>query len=87
MAELTWLYWLTFDGLTGAENVATPTLFVHSDDCVLPGNVRQLAASMPAAELVWGDGDQIDYYDQPAQVEFAVAAATKHFRTHLPEGA
>jgi fermentation-respiration switch protein FrsA (DUF1100 family) len=84
MAELTWLYWLTFDGLAGARDVATPAVFVHSDGCVLPDNVRAVAAAMPAAELVWGEGSQIDFYDQPAQVDFAVAAAVRHFRAHLP---
>ena len=86
MAELSWLYWLTFDGLTGARDVGTPSLFVHSDDCVLPANVRAVAAAMPAAELIWGEGSQIDFYDQPAQVGFAVAAAAGHFRAHLPGG-
>ena len=84
MAELTWLYWLTFDGLSGADKVATPTMFVHSDDCVLPDNVRALAAAVSGAELVWGRGSQIDFYDQPAQVDFAVDAVTRHFRAHLP---
>jgi fermentation-respiration switch protein FrsA (DUF1100 family) len=84
MAELSWLYWLTFDGLTGARHVPTPSLFVHSDDCVLPANVRAVAAAMPAAELVWGEGSQIDFYDQPAQVGLAVTAAARHFRAHLP---
>ena len=83
MAELSWLYWLTFDGLTGAESVATPSLFVHSDDCVLPDNVRSLASRMPSADLIWGDGAQIDFYDQGPQVTFAVEAAERHFRTHL----
>ena len=62
------LYWLTFYGLAGARDAATPTVFVHSDGCVLSDNVRAVAAAMPAAELVW-DGSQIDFYDQPAQVD------------------
>jgi fermentation-respiration switch protein FrsA (DUF1100 family) len=84
MAELSWLYWLTFDGLTGARDVTTPALFVDSDDCVLPANVRAVAAAMPRAELAWGEGSQIEFYDQPAQVDFAVDAAARHFRAHLP---
>jgi hypothetical protein len=86
MAELSWLYWLTFDGLTGAGDVATPALFVHSDGCVLPANERAVAAEMASAELVWGEGSQIGFYDQPAQVDFAVTAAVRHFRAHLPDG-
>jgi fermentation-respiration switch protein FrsA (DUF1100 family) len=86
MAELSWLYWLTFDGLIAADAVPTPTLFVHSDDCVLPDNVKSLARDMPQADLAWGEGTQIDFYDQPTQVDFAVAAAAKHFAGHLPDG-
>jgi fermentation-respiration switch protein FrsA (DUF1100 family) len=86
MAELSWLHWLTFDGVVGAEEVGTPSLFVHSDDCVLPDNVRRLAAAMPAAELAWGSGTQVDFYDQPEQVDFAIAAAAAHFDRHLPAG-
>jgi uncharacterized protein len=84
MAELSWLYWLTFDGLRAAAAVPTPSVFVHSDDCVLPDNVRSVASRMPAADLVWGSGAQIDFYDQEPQVRFAVDAAAEHFRTHLP---
>jgi fermentation-respiration switch protein FrsA (DUF1100 family) len=83
MAELSWLYWLTFDGLSGIENVTTPTVLVHSDDCVLPDNARSVADRLPQAELVWGEGAQIDFYDQAPQVGFAVDAAAEHFRAHL----
>jgi fermentation-respiration switch protein FrsA (DUF1100 family) len=84
MAELSWLSWLTFDGLSGAEDIDVPTLFVHSDDCVLPDNVRALADRMPRTDLVWATGTQIDFYDQEPQVTLAVDAAAQHFRTHLP---
>ena len=83
MAEFSWLYWLTFDGLRAGSEVTVPTLFVHSDDCVLPDNVKALAQTIPGAELVWGKGSQIDFYDQEAQVSFAVEAADRHFRRHL----
>ena len=83
MAELSWLYWLTFDGLRAGTQVQVPTLFVHSDDCVLPDNVRTLAKRIPGADLAWGQGTQIDFYDQEPQVDFALTAAVKHFRTHL----
>ncbi len=83
MAELSWPFWLTFDGLADVEDVTAPCLFVHSDDCVLPDNVRAITQRLPKAELVWSEGSQIDFYDQPAQVELAVEAADRHFRAHL----
>jgi Putative cyclase len=51
MAELSWLYWLTFNGLAEAERVTTPSVFVHSDDCMLPDNVRSIASRMSNADL------------------------------------
>jgi fermentation-respiration switch protein FrsA (DUF1100 family) len=80
MAELSWRPWLTFDGM--AADTAVPTLFVHSDGCVLPDNVRALAGRL-GADTVWLDGEQTDFYDQPAQVDAAVAAADAHFRKVL----
>lgn len=42
MSELTWLYWLTFDGLSAAERLDVPALFVHGDECVFPHHVRRI---------------------------------------------
>jgi hypothetical protein len=85
MAELSWMYWLTFDGLSAASRVSAPTLFVHGEDCVLPDNVRLVHDRLAGpSELVWADGTQIDFYDQPDQVSLAVGAADKHFRRTLP---
>ena len=75
MAEMTWLYWLAFDGLAPAGAVATPSLFVHADGCVFPDHVRQVHARVTGPKsLVWATGNQIDFYDQPAQVDAAMAA-------------
>jgi uncharacterized protein len=86
MAEMTWLYWLTFDGLSAASGVDTPALFVHSDGCVFPEHVRQVHARVTGPkELVWSEGTQTDFYDQPAQVAVAVAAVKDWFdRTLRP---
>jgi uncharacterized protein len=85
MAEMSWLYWLTFDGLSAASKVSTPALFVHSDDCVLPGNVKAVADRLAGPkEVLWANGSQTDFYDQPAQVRLAVNAVDEHFRRTLP---
>lgn len=84
MAEFSWLYWLGFDGLRAAPGVEIPTLLVHSDDCVLPDNARKVYADLAGPkQLVWSEGQQIDFYDQPEQVATAVDAADQHFRTSL----
>ena len=83
MAELSWRPWLTFDGVAAAAGVRVPALFVHGDGCVLPDNVRTIAGTLGAG-TVWLDGEQTDFYDQPTQVDAAVAAADAHFRSVRP---
>ena len=85
MAEFSWLYWLGFDGLAAAPRVSTPTLLVHGDGCVLPGNAKIVRDRLAGpANMVWADGSQTDFYDQPAQVSLALDAADEHFRRTLP---
>lgn len=85
MAEFSWAYWLTFDGLSAASAVSVPTLFVHSDDAVLPDNLRRVASTLAGpSEVVWAEGTQIDFYDQEQQVAMSVEAADQHFRKTLP---
>jgi fermentation-respiration switch protein FrsA (DUF1100 family) len=84
MAEMSWLYWLSFDGLAPAERVTTPTLFVHGDGCAFPRHVRQIHARLGGPkDVVWIEGSQIDFYDQPIQVAAAVDAITTWFARTL----
>ena len=81
MAEFSWAYWLTFDGLSATSALTVPSLFVHGDGCVLPENLRAVAGKAAGpTELVWAEGTQIDFYDQDPQVSLAVDAADAHFR-------
>jgi fermentation-respiration switch protein FrsA (DUF1100 family) len=80
MAEMTWFYWFTFNGLAAAGQVTTPSLFVHSDDCVFPDNARRVYASVQGPkDLVWASGAQIDFYDQPEQIDAALGAIRQWF--------
>jgi hypothetical protein len=84
MSEMTWLYWLTYDGLTSAQRLRVPTLFVHGDECALPENVKRIHSRMPGpGTLVWEKGFQVDFYDRPDLVGLAVKAADGHFRATL----
>lgn len=75
MATLSWVYWLLFDGLSAAQRVEVPSLMVHSDGCVLPDNARLVHERLRGPNrLVWSEGSQTDFYDQPAQVSVAVDA-------------
>jgi len=84
MAELTWSHWLTYNGLIAARSVDVPTIFVHSDGCVFPDNIKAIASQLAGpVDTVWGDGTQIDFYDQPKQMAFALDAVDAHFKTTL----
>jgi fermentation-respiration switch protein FrsA (DUF1100 family) len=84
MSEQSWMHWLTFDGLTPALRLSTPTLFVHGDECALPDNIRRILAQMPGKyERVWHPGFQVDWYDRPDLVDIAVQAADAHFRATI----
>jgi uncharacterized protein len=81
MATLSWTYWFLFDGLRAAGQVSVPALFVHSDGCVFPDHVRSVHDRVRGRKrLVWGDGTQTDYYDQPAQVRTAIEATDAFLR-------
>lgn len=88
MSVMSWRPWLTFNGLVAAAQVDQPCLLVHGDGCALPDNAKRVHAELRGPkELIWGDGAQTDYYDQPIEVERAVAAACRHFAATLQPGA
>lgn len=87
MAEMTWLYWLTYEGLSAADDVTIPALFVHGDECALPANVKDIHARLRGLkELIWTDGSQVDFYDQPRLVGKAIAAVVPWFDRTLRKG-
>lgn len=73
MAAMSWWYWLTYDGLKAAPHVSAPSLFVHSDGCVFPDNLRKVYADLQGPkQLEWLTGGQTDFYDRVPQVDQAV---------------
>jgi fermentation-respiration switch protein FrsA (DUF1100 family) len=84
MAEMSWLFWLTFDGLRAAGEVSVPVAMVHGDGCVLPDNARAVYAALRGPKrLEWTAGSQIDFYDQAPQVTRALEVVVPHFRESL----
>jgi fermentation-respiration switch protein FrsA (DUF1100 family) len=84
MAEMSWLFWLTFDGVRSAVGVNAPTLMVHSDGCVFPDHAKAVHAALKGPkQMEWAEGSQIDFYDQDAQVTRAVALMAPYFRATL----
>ena len=61
-----------------------PTLVVHSDGCAFPEEAKKFYAALRGEKaLAWGDGTHFDYYDQLAQVDYAVDQVSRFFRTYL----
>ena len=87
MAPMSWAHWLRFDGLSSAGANRVPTLMVHGPGCALPDNAKHVFERFAGPkELVWLEGEQIDFYDQPQQVDRSAAATDAWFGKHLPAG-
>jgi len=59
-------------------------MVIHSDGCAFPDNAKKFYANLNGKkELVWGEGNHFDYYDQTQQVDFAVENVVRHLNEHL----
>lgn len=87
-AVASWSQWLQFNAIDGiAEKITTSTLFIHSDNCVLPDNVRRFHGLIKGTkEMYWSsEGTQTDFYDQEPYVSKAVQIAAAHFKATLKD--
>jgi fermentation-respiration switch protein FrsA (DUF1100 family) len=87
MAEMSWLSWLTFDGVRSAGEVSVPTLIVHGDGCVFPDHAKAVYEALRGPKQIeWTEGSQIDFYDQERQVTRSLSLAVQHFQATLSPG-
>jgi uncharacterized protein len=83
-AVMSWHEWQGFDAMAIAPQITAPTLIVHSDGSALPDNAREFYASLGGEkQLVWTEGQHLDFYDRDPQVATAVDAVVAHFQTTL----
>jgi hypothetical protein len=83
-AVMSWHEWQGFDAVAIAPHITTPTLMVHSDGSALPDNARKFYASLGGEkQLVWVEGEHLDFYDREPQVSTAIDALVPHFQTTL----
>ena len=83
-AQMGWVEWLTFDGMSAAPRIKVPTLMVHSDQSALPDNVRRFYAELGGPKaLYWMQGRHLDFYDRPALVNEAADVVAAHFHRSL----
>lgn len=83
-AVMSWEPWLDFDPVREAARVRAPTLIVHSDRCIMPGQARRVHDALAGPKAMhWTTGDHFDFYDSPEKVREAADAVADHFHRHL----
>ncbi|MEL7423701.1 MAG: alpha/beta hydrolase [Bacteroidota bacterium] len=81
---MSWEPWLAFDPMSKAAAIDVPFMMIHSDGSALPNNAKEFFEQLAGPkELVWGDGDHFDYYDQAAQVEMATQRASEFLKMQI----
>ena len=76
-----WEPWLTFDAIAIANDLAKPTLLVHSEAAAIPqGAKRFIELAGDNAHGVWLENvSQFDFYDASSAVKESVLAVEQHF--------
>lgn len=81
---MAWTGWLTHDPIEGADRITRPVQIVHSRDAAVPDGAQQFHEQLAGPrDILWTDGGQLDFNDQPAQVGRALAATLDHFHRAL----
>lgn len=84
LAVMSWEPWLRFNPIEVAPDIAVPVRMIHSEAGAVPDGAQAFHDGLAGQkELIWTDGGQLDFYDQPAQVAVATPAVVEHFTTHL----
>lgn len=83
-AVMAWTEWLQFDPIAMAPRVKVPTRLLTGEQTATPGGAKLFASGMTARhDMVFSEGTQFDFYDNPKTVSAAAAAAIEHFRRTL----
>ena len=57
---------------------------MHSHQGAVPDGTEQFHARLAGhTGIKWIDGEQLDFYDQPAQVDTAISTVLNHFHDTL----
>lgn len=83
-AVMSWPGWLTFDAISAASDITVPVLIVHSEDAAVPEGAHRFYDALKAdKDIHWIGGTQFDFYDQEANVSWALELAAGHLETTL----
>ena len=83
-AVMAWKEWLEFDPIALAPTVDKPVRIITSEQSATPGGARQFNAGLRSPrDIIWIEGNQFDFYDNPATVNAAAQRAIDHLRSTL----
>jgi hypothetical protein len=84
LAVMSWETFQDFDPISKSKLINIPTMVVHSDGSTFPDQAKKFYSQLQGKkELVWGEGNHFDFYDQPDQVNYAVKNVTRFFKQYL----
>ena len=77
---------LSYESITAARRLTTPTLLIHSDNSFLPEAARRHFEAIPTAKkrLDWdGETAHFQYYDDPVVIDRTISRFVEWLREHL----
>ncbi|MEM8905337.1 MAG: alpha/beta fold hydrolase [Actinomycetota bacterium] len=84
LAVMSWEPWLTFDPIGAGSGIDVPVQIIHSEDGAVPDGALAFYDRLTGPkDIIWTEGGQLDFYDQPAQVDIATTAVVDLFTTSL----
>jgi fermentation-respiration switch protein FrsA (DUF1100 family) len=83
-AVMAWPGWLTYDPILVADQITQPVQIVHSHHGAVPDGTEQFYERLAGPkDITWIAGEQLDFYDQPAQINPAIRDVLNHFHDTL----
>lgn len=79
---------LPYESISAAQQMQTPYLMIHSDNCMQPAAARRHYEAMPTSDkkLLWqGETMHLQFYDDPKIVSSAVVNVADWFEKHLSQ--
>jgi len=84
VAVLSWNAWFTFDPVSRAPLVKTPTLMIHSENAAFPDQARAVYDGLAGEKkIIWTNGTHYDFYDRAERVHFSADRVAAHFQALL----
>lgn len=85
-ALASWEPWLSYRPVSVARQITTPTLIITSKKAATPQADQQFYDQLQGPkDIAWLEGEQLDFYYKPEQVNPSLERVVAHFNTYLKE--